>query len=124
MKTHISKSSIILITFTDEQVISPVMKYMNVIVESQRICQHFYANYEVVTASNICTYTGLRDGVCNGDSGGPLRYTDENGRQIVIGVTSFVSDIGCVVSGWPSVFTRVTSFLDWIEENSNIVIKP
>ncbi|CAD7082343.1 unnamed protein product [Hermetia illucens] len=106
------------------QVISPVLRYAELPVESQRICMHYYQNYEIVTASNICTYTGTGKGTCNGDSGGPLSYTDENGRKFIIGLTSFGSDIGCVETGWPKVFTRITSFLDWIEANSNIKIKP
>ncbi|CAD7082342.1 unnamed protein product [Hermetia illucens] len=108
----------------DVQGISPVLRYAETPVESQRICMHYYQNYEIVTDSNICIYTGVGKGTCNGDSGGPLTYTDENGRKIIVGLTSFGSDIGCVEPGWPSVFTRITSFLDWIEENSDIKINP
>lgn len=54
-----------------------------------------------------------------GDSGGPLQmqikmpgFTDWN-MHYVLGVTSF--GYGCGRPNTPSVYTRVSSFLDWIE---------
>jgi secreted trypsin-like serine protease len=56
-----------------------------------------------------------------GDSGGPLNCPDGNGSYHVCGITSWgVSNKDtktgnniCVVA-LPSVYTRVTSYLDWI----------
>jgi secreted trypsin-like serine protease len=36
-----------------------------------------------------------------------------------IGITSFLSSAGCA-SGYPSGYTRVTSFRDWIQTNAGI----
>lgn len=57
---------------------------------------------------------------CQGDSGGPLQVkiplpvTTEGGMHYVIGVASFGVD--CALPNLPGVYTRVSSFIDWIEE--------
>ncbi|KAM6174127.1 chymotrypsin-like elastase family member 2A [Erethizon dorsatum] len=59
------------------------------------------------------------DGVtssCNGDSGGPLNCQADDGRWQVHGVVSFGSSLGCNYYRKPSVFTRVSEFIDWIDE--------
>jgi len=68
-----------------------------------------------VTENMICA-TGIRKGICNGDSGGPLMVKGE--ENIVIGVSSWgPADPGCNMHGEsPSVFARVTSQLNWIRE--------
>ncbi|XP_012517965.1 PREDICTED: chymotrypsin-like elastase family member 2A [Propithecus coquereli] len=58
------------------------------------------------------------DGVtssCNGDSGGPLNCEAENGQWEVHGVVSFGSSLGCNYYHKPSVFTRVSNYISWIE---------
>ncbi|ENN78548.1 hypothetical protein YQE_04987, partial [Dendroctonus ponderosae] len=52
-------------------------------------------------------------GGCNGDSGGPLVV---DGHQV--GIVSFGSN-RCT-KGYPTVFTRVTEFADWISKNCNV----
>ncbi|OBS81067.1 hypothetical protein A6R68_20702 [Neotoma lepida] len=48
-----------------------------------------------------------------GDSGGPLHCL-VNGQYSVHGVTSFVSRLGCNVSRKPTVFTRVSAYISWM----------
>ncbi|XP_047724026.1 chymotrypsin-like elastase family member 1 [Prionailurus viverrinus] len=55
---------------------------------------------------------GIRSG-CQGDSGGPLHCL-VNGKYAVHGVTSFVSSLGCNVPRKPTVFTRVSAYISWI----------
>jgi len=50
-------------------------------------------------------------GSCPGDSGGPLTVPDENGRSTLVGVVS--GGIGCG-DGFPSWYTRVSFYKDWI----------
>ncbi|XP_017776209.1 PREDICTED: chymotrypsin-2-like [Nicrophorus vespilloides] len=61
-----------------------------------------------VLDSHVCTFIADGQGVCHGDSGGPL--VDTYGYQV--GIVSWA--IPCAV-GYPDVFTRVYSFLDWIQ---------
>nr|XP_055072957.1 chymotrypsin-like elastase family member 1.6 [Misgurnus anguillicaudatus] len=57
---------------------------------------------------------GGRDSGCNGDSGGPLNC-QVNGAYYVHGVTSFVSSLGCNTNQKPTVFTRVSAYISWIQ---------
>jgi len=70
-----------------------------------------------INPSNICIKTTGGYSTCNGDSGGPLVLAD--GSRTLIGATSFGIALGCEV-GWPGVFTRITSYLDWIHANTGI----
>nr|XP_055193141.1 chymotrypsin-like elastase family member 1 [Nyctereutes procyonoides] len=66
-----------------------------------------------VKKSMVCAGgDGIRSG-CQGDSGGPL-HCSVNGKYTVHGVTSFVSSLGCNVSRKPTVFTRVSAYITWI----------
>lgn len=48
------------------------------------------------------------------DAGGPLVVQGDDGVWTQIGVASFESDLGCF-RGYPSVYTRVTEYLQWIQ---------
>ena len=48
-----------------------------------------------------------------GDSGGPLNCS-VGGRWVVHGVTSFVSSAGCNAIRKPTVFTRVSAYIGWM----------
>ncbi|XP_075974114.1 brachyurin-like [Anticarsia gemmatalis] len=79
-------------------------------VMSNAQCQSVFG--DVVLDSNICTHGNGGVGICQGDSGGPLTIT-VHGREVLIGVSSFVARDGCELQ-FPSAFARVTSFMDWI----------
>ncbi|XP_049550092.1 chymotrypsin-like elastase family member 1 [Orcinus orca] len=73
------------------------------------------SSYWGSTVKNTMVCAG-GDGVhsgCQGDSGGPLHCL-VNGQYTVHGVTSFVSSLGCNVSRKPTVFTRVSAYISWI----------
>ncbi|XP_063822631.1 brachyurin-like [Ostrinia nubilalis] len=97
--------------------VSPTTNTMARFVSLQVIsldqCRGVFGN--AVLDSNICTngYGGV--GICRGDSGGPLTVT-YHGEKILVGVSSFVARYGCEL-GFPSVFARVTSFMDWIQRH-------
>merc|ERR1711944_9916 len=63
----------------------------------------------------VCLHTG-EAGACMGDSGGPLACKNGGGEYKLVGATSWGSS-SCMVS-MPSVYTRISYFMDWIRENS------
>ncbi|XP_026730236.1 brachyurin-like [Trichoplusia ni] len=91
---------------SDNQVISSV----TVPVITNNECRAFYANF--ITSSIICTSGAGGKGACRGDSGGPLAATIAD-KPVLIGLSSFGSSISCS-QGFPSAFTRITSFVTWI----------
>ncbi|XP_020838629.1 chymotrypsin-like elastase family member 3B [Phascolarctos cinereus] len=68
-----------------------------------------------VKTTMVCAGGDIRSG-CNGDSGGPLNCQANDGTWKVHGATSFVSSLGCNTLKKPTVFTRVSAFIDWIEK--------
>ncbi|KAG8196781.1 hypothetical protein JTE90_014513 [Oedothorax gibbosus] len=69
-----------------------------------------------ITENLLCA--GDPDGgkdACQGDSGGPLTMI-ENGRYTQVGIVSF--GYRCGHKDYPGVYTRVSSYLSWIEENA------
>ena len=59
----------------------------------------------------LCLYS------LQGDSGGPL-HCSVNGQYVIHGVTSFVSSLGCNVARKPTVFTRVSAYISWMNNVS------
>ncbi|XP_018332106.1 brachyurin-like isoform X2 [Agrilus planipennis] len=94
--------------------ISHVLQYVKVPIIENDVCNATLAD---ITDSMICTGGSGNKGICFGDSGGPLVIKGK-----LVGVTSFIGDNGCD-AGEPNAFSRVTSFLDWISENSDAVIR-
>ncbi|CAH1774022.1 unnamed protein product [Owenia fusiformis] len=66
---------------------------------------------------HICAGDGIR-GSCSGDSGGPM-VCRRGSQWILAGVSSWAMR-GCDTPGFPSVYSRITSFLAWINENTNV----
>lgn len=72
-------------------------------------------NVTVIPATQVCAEGNAFENSCSGDSGGPL-VTNVDGILYVTGVVSYGnSQFGCAVEDWPSVYTRVSEYVDWIE---------
>ncbi|XP_071759965.2 elastase-1-like [Centroberyx gerrardi] len=69
-----------------------------------------------VKTSMVCAGGGAESG-CNGDFGGPLSC-NVNGRYYVHGIASFVSGMGCNAPKKPTVFTRVSAYINWMDSVS------
>ncbi|KAL4685317.1 hypothetical protein H8957_005403 [Semnopithecus entellus] len=67
-----------------------------------------------VKTNMICAGGDGEISSCFGDSGGPLNCQASDGRWEVHGIVSFGSSFGCNYYRKPSVFTRVSNYIDWI----------
>ncbi|KAI4466672.1 chymotrypsin-related [Holotrichia oblita] len=94
--------------------VSPVLREVDVNIITKLFCNIRYLG--VIQDSHVCSSGIGGIGSCSGDSGGPLVVGDTQ-----VGVVSFGLGLGCEI-GWPSVYSRVTYFLDWIAANSDVVI--
>ena len=65
-----------------------------------------------ITNNMVCAgdYNGGEDS-CQGDSGGPLIMTNSDGEYELIGIVSW--GYGCAEAGYPGVYSKVWSRLDW-----------
>lgn len=81
-------------------------------------CNQVYRRHGVTLVdSQICA--GGEKGIdsCRGDSGGPLIGLDPIGTSpyyYLVGIVSF-GPTPCGLEGWPGVYTKVSSYLNWIE---------
>lgn len=66
-----------------------------------------------ITEEYLCAGDGRKDS-CQGDSGGPLVY-NEGTKFYLIGVVSFGKK--CATPGYPGAYTRVTKYLDWLNNH-------
>ncbi|KAK4328116.1 hypothetical protein Pmani_001438 [Petrolisthes manimaculis] len=67
-----------------------------------------------LTENQLCVLPEFGD-TCQGDSGGPL-VVFEGSHYTLVGITSFTFG-KCYNINHPTVFTRVSKFLQWIEDN-------
>jgi secreted trypsin-like serine protease len=97
---------------------SPEAKIVELLVWKNDDCKKANGNFN--STANVCA-GGLhksdqgQDGICGGDSGGPLAIKPPNGGPAtVIGITSFgMTKCG---ANAPQFYTRVATFLPWIRE--------
>ena len=86
---------------------SAYLQWARMQVITNNVCA---ARFDNIASSHICVATPRGVSTCFGDSGGPMVL--ENSK-VLIGLTAF-GPSSCV-SGYPTAFTRVTSYLDWIK---------
>ncbi|XP_058407911.1 chymotrypsin-C-like [Diceros bicornis minor] len=70
----------------------------------------------LVTNNMVCAGGNGVISSCNGDSGGPLNCPADDGSWKVHGIVSFGSSRGCNIRKKPSVYTRVSAYIDWINQ--------
>ncbi|XP_055921679.1 lectizyme [Eupeodes corollae] len=77
-------------------------------------CKEALPDSAPLDPSNVCS-SSLGNGVsaCNGDSGGPLVKEDANSPTELIGIVSW-GYIPCGKANMPSIYTRVSAYIDWI----------
>ncbi|XP_044019359.1 serine protease 27-like [Aphidius gifuensis] len=82
------------------------LQELDLLVIAQNECKTVH---NMLTTDHICTLTKTGEGACHGDSGGPL-----TSDGTLIGLVSFGRPCA---RGYPDVFTRVWTFIDWIQTN-------
>ncbi len=83
---------------------------------AQSVCNTAYktdANPSPILGSMVCAGRTSKDS-CQGDSGGPLQVRDNTGVYKLAGIVSFGR--GCGRRGFPGVYTRVSSYGQWVAE--------
>ncbi|XP_052872166.1 trypsin delta-like [Anopheles cruzii] len=84
------------------------LQQVSIPIVSNSRCGLAYQNFAPVLPFHICAGERGRD-ACQGDSGGPLVHQNQ-----VIGVVSW--GYGCAFDNYPSVYSRVSEFIDYISE--------
>jgi len=90
-----------------------VLQELQADIRTQSACARAWGSY-YINDGHICVENG-NTGACNGDSGGPLVcYVSR--IPYLAGATSWGIS-GCTTRGYPSVYTRISYFNTWIQEN-------
>lgn len=90
-----------------------ILQKVGVPVWEQNKCVEAYKDVNPVRPGMICAgYDEGGKSVCQGDSGGPLQCQSPDGTWRQYGVTSW--GVGCADPGYPGVYARVSTYLDWI----------
>ncbi|XP_058122974.1 brachyurin-like [Anopheles ziemanni] len=94
------------------------LRYTTSTVVTNEVCRRVYGS--LIRDQQICVAGEGGRNPCQGDSGGPL--TVEFGqRRTQVGIVSYGSTRGCQ-NGVPGVYTRVTSYVEWIVYHTGIVV--
>lgn len=84
-------------------------------------CNSVYSRQNVVIGdSQVCAGGERGKDSCRGDSGGPLVALDNsNPRQVATYLVGLVSygPSPCGQVGWPGVYTKVSEYVDWVQQN-------
>ncbi|XP_053976001.1 chymotrypsin-2-like [Hylaeus volcanicus] len=82
-------------------------------IADQAKCKSTYGVLgKTVRPTQVCANDpSVEKGSCNGDSGGPLTV---NGK--IVGIVSW--SMACALTDYPTVYTRVSSYLDWIKQTA------
>uniref|UniRef100_A0A8J8Y7A7 Transmembrane protease serine n=1 Tax=Callithrix jacchus TaxID=9483 RepID=A0A8J8Y7A7_CALJA len=86
---------------------------------SNDVCNAPYSYNGAILPGMLCA--GLRQGgvdACQGDSGGPLVQEDSRRLWFLVGIVSWGEE--CGLPDKPGVYTRVTTYLDWIRQKTKI----
>lgn len=83
-------------------------------VITSQACKRAYPREDIVEKAMLCG--GYKQGgkdACQGDSGGPYFFDGRSGYTLQ-GIVSWGT--GCARPGVPGVYTRVASYVDWIQD--------
>merc|ERR1740130_1746801 len=88
-----------------------ILQTVDVPIVSDAECASSYSGYE--PGNMLCAgYSAGGHDSCQGDSGGP-HFTVADGMATLVGVVSW--GYGCATAGYPGVYAKVDSALDWLQ---------
>ena len=97
---------------------SDVLMEVTVPIFSNQSCQNAYSGIVNITDNMLCAAAEGKDS-CQGDSGGPGMVVDSaQDMDRLAGVVSF--GVGCARPDFPGVYTRVSHYIDWINEHADL----
>ena len=96
---------------------SNVLNYVDLTTISNYQCKQYF-NPTLIQDYVVCCDGSSIQSICQGDVGGPLVRWDGD-AYTAVGISSFVSIRGCAV-GNPSGFTRIASFIGFINANTGL----
>ncbi|CAK9825264.1 TRYP7 [Anthophora retusa] len=88
---------------------SDQLKKARIYITDQNVCKR--ANGNIVNTQICANDPSNNRGACQGDSGGPLTV---NGK--IVGIVSWSK--GCGLPNYPTVYTRVPSYVSWIRQRA------
>jgi secreted trypsin-like serine protease len=102
----------------EEGPMARILRFVNMTVISNSKCAAEYTKAgftDKIGDEFICTYDGdtIRKDACEGDSGGPL-VIPVDGQYTLIGTVSWGIGSNCARPHQPTVYTRITRYLNWI----------
>jgi len=89
-----------------------ILQETQVPIVNNTVCDDAYVRNHVTEEAMLCA--GYAEGgidACQGDSGGPLICVEDN-QPVLRGVVSW--GIGCARRGLYGVYTRTSSYIDWV----------
>ncbi|XP_052863582.1 uncharacterized protein LOC128270220 [Anopheles cruzii] len=104
---------------------SPTLQWLRLPIVDTTRCAGAYARYSVnsrnpiiVSGNQMCVQGQENRDACQGDSGGPLmnEAVSTRDRFVLLGLVSF-GPRSCGVSNFPGVYTRISSYIEWILAN-------
>lgn len=88
------------------------LKEVGLQIAPKRLCDRLGVRF--LPDHELCVVSERRNkSACRGDSGGPVIGRDRNGKLIQVGLTSWGR--GNCDTGFPSVYTRLSGLVPWIE---------
>lgn len=94
---------------------SAIKQKLTIDIADEDNCKRLFTTRQVtIQDTQICAGGKYREDSCDGDSGGPL-MRERGGYWFVEGLVSFGN--ACGLEGWPGIYTRVSSYGDWIRSN-------
>lgn len=106
-------------SFLATQKASEVLQTLKVPIVQTDLCRLAYNGRAKLTEKQLCAGAVVGKDSCGGDSGGPLMAPlSVNGppRYFLVGIVSYGPE-KCSVFTVPGVYTKVSSYLDWILTN-------